>query len=131
MPNATRELEGDLAEWLLMAQQLFDSGERFPYVVCLKDGTYVGHVTATPDDEGHVTFGYWCHVDHLRHGYMSEAVAALIDHFSPATFVIHCNEENQASQGVARKTGFVHVGFDSRGDYREMRWERVVGDSYN
>jgi len=132
MPNATRELSGALTEWLRMARELFDNGERFPYALCLKDGTFVGNVTATPTDDGTVTFGYWVHVDHLRRGYMSEAVEALVAHFGPATFVIHCHPDNEASAGVASSAGFVHAGFDTDDlGHLEMRWERVVPPDYN
>jgi RimJ/RimL family protein N-acetyltransferase len=127
MPNATRELEGDLAEWLRIAGELFDAGERFPFGVFLKDGTLVGSVSAIPED-GTITFGYWTDVRHLRQGYTSEAVGALIERFAPATFVIHCSPENPASRGVAAKLGFAHVRMEPNG---EMRWELVVPPRYN
>jgi RimJ/RimL family protein N-acetyltransferase len=126
MPNATRELSGDLSEWLRLAADLFARGERYPYAILLKDGTYVGNAGATPHDDGTIELGYWVHAAHLRRGYMTEAVEALMEAFAPASFVIHCHEDNLASQGVARKAGFTHAGFDARGTYREMRWERVV-----
>ncbi len=131
MPNAARELSGDLGEWLGMARDLFDRGERYPYAIALTDGTFVGHITATPDEDSTVEFGYWIHTGYLRKGYMSEAVAALIAQFAPATFVIHCALENAASAGVARKAGFAHVGYDLRDGHREMRWELVVPPRYN
>jgi RimJ/RimL family protein N-acetyltransferase len=129
MPNATRELSGDLAEWLRSATEGFDRGDRYPYGIFLRDGTFVGHVGVTPRD-GLLFFGYWAHARHLRYGYVSEAVGALVEAFRPATFVIHCSPDNPASMGVARKAGFVHVGFDETTvegrAYSEMRWELVV-----
>jgi len=129
---ATRELSGDLSEWLSAVRDLFDRGERFAHGIFLRDGTFVGSITASPSADGTVEFGYWVHVAHLRRGYMSEAVAALIDAFAPATFVIHCHPGNDASAGVARKAGFAHVGFDAHAlGHQEMRWERVVPPDYN
>jgi RimJ/RimL family protein N-acetyltransferase len=127
MPNATRELEGDLGEWLRVAGEIFDAGERYPFGVFLKEGTLVGHVTVTPE-EAAFEFGYWTHVRHLRNGYTTEAIRALIGRFAPATFVIHCSPDNAASKGVAATLGFRHVGMEPNGD---MRWELVVPPRYN
>jgi RimJ/RimL family protein N-acetyltransferase len=134
MPNASRELSGGLEEWLRAARDLFDRGARYPYGVFLKDGTLVGHVTATPDGSGRVELGYWAHAAHVRRGYVTEAVEAVVEAFAPATFVIHCDPDNAGSAGVAARAGFVHVRTDTReGEgrtYQEMTWERVVPPRY-
>ena len=131
MPNATRELSGDLVEWLRIVGEMYDNRSRYPYAICLHDGTFVGHVTATPD-EGFVEIGYWMHVDHLRHGYMGEAVSGVVEAFSPATFRINCSPDNAASRGVAQKAGFTHVGSNpvelDGVSYDQMRWELVTTD---
>ncbi len=134
MPNATRELSGDLAEWLQSARDLFDRGERYPYGVFLRDGTLVGHITATPDGAGAVALGYWTHAAHLRRGYTAEAVLGVIEAFAPATFIIRCDPANAGSAGVASRAGFVHVRTDALESdghpYQEMTWERVVPPRY-
>ncbi len=127
MPNAARELSGDLAEWLRNAGASFDADERYAYGIFLKNGTLVGHLSAIPDRDGFIELGYWAHVEHLHRGYISEAVAAVVEALSPARFLIHCSEDNPASVGVARRVGFAHVGFDPAEfdgrTYQQMRWE--------
>jgi RimJ/RimL family protein N-acetyltransferase len=133
MPNASRELSGDLTEWLRAACVSFDAGERYGFGIFLRDGTFVGHLSAIPDQHGFIELGYWARVEHLRRGYVSEAVAAIVDALSPGRFLIHCSQDNPASAGVARRTGFEHVGFDPAEfegqTYQQMRWEldRIEG----
>jgi RimJ/RimL family protein N-acetyltransferase len=127
MPNAARELSGDLAEWLRKACASFDAGERYAYGIFLRYGTFVGHLSAIPGRDGFIELGYWAHVEHLHRGYVSEAVAALVEASSPGRFLIHCSQANPASASVARRAGFEHVGFDSAKfegrTYQQMRWE--------
>ena len=129
MPNASRELSGDLGEWLEVAASQFDTGERFPYGLFTRsNGTFVGHVSAIPED-GAILFGYWAHAGHLRLGFVSEAVRALVDAGLAERYVIHCSPDNAASMGVARACGFTQVGtrmlqHDGR-EYPEVRWELV------
>jgi RimJ/RimL family protein N-acetyltransferase len=129
MPNASRELSGDLAEWLDIAASQFDTGERFPYGLFTRsNGTFVGHVSAIPID-GAIVFGYWAHAGHLRHGFVSEAVRALVNAGLGERYVINCSPDNAASMGVARTCGFTQVGtrnLENEGrEYLEARWELV------
>jgi RimJ/RimL family protein N-acetyltransferase len=130
MPNASRELGGDLEEWLRVAAELFDRGERYPFAICLHDGMFVGHVSADVSDDGEVVVGYWAHAGHLRRGYVSEAVRGLLAAGLGKRFVINCSPENGASMGVARACGFTQAGtrtlqHEGR-DLEEIRWELVL-----
>ena len=128
MPNTTRELSGDLGLWLRDARRQFDEGERFAYGLFTRaDGTFVGHISAIPGDDGCVEFGYWAHASFMRQGFVSEAVRALVRPGIGDRFVIYCSPENEASMGVARTCGFTlvetrMVPHEGR-DYPRARWE--------
>ena len=131
MPNATRELSGDLAEWLDIAASQFDTGERFPYGLFTRgNGTFIGHVSAIPIDDGAIEFGYWAHAAHLRLGFVSEAVRALMGAGLAKRFVIHCSPDNVASMGVARTCGFTQVRTEmvphEGREYPQVRWELLT-----
>lgn len=59
---------------------------------------------------GAVEIGYWLHPDHVGHGYITGAAAALTQAALDLTDVtrveIHCDEANVRSQAVARRLGF-------------------------
>jgi RimJ/RimL family protein N-acetyltransferase len=130
MPNASRELSGDLREWLDMAASQFDTGERFPYGLFTRsNGTFVGHVSAIPDEDGAIVLGYWAHAGHLRHGFVSEAVRALVDAGLGQRYVINCSPDNLPSMGVARTCGFTPIEtrtlrHEDR-EFEEVRWELI------
>jgi RimJ/RimL family protein N-acetyltransferase len=128
MPNASRELSGDLEEWLDIAASQFDTGERFPYGLFTRsNGTFVGHVSAIPDEDGAIVFGYWAHAGHLRHGFVSEAIRGLVQAGLADRYVIHCSPDNAASMGVARTCGFTQVGtrmlVNEGREHPEVCWE--------
>ncbi|MDZ7679208.1 MAG: GNAT family N-acetyltransferase [Acidimicrobiales bacterium] len=60
---------------------------------------------------GGLEIGYWIHVDHVRKGFASEAVAALADAaltLADIERVYICHDaENHASAGVPASVGFV------------------------
>ena len=86
-------------------------------------------MSAIPED-GAFVFGYWAHAGHLRHGFVSEAVRALVAAGLAQRYVIHCSPDNAASMGVARTCGFTQVGtrmvpHEGR-EYPEACWELVT-----
>jgi RimJ/RimL family protein N-acetyltransferase len=132
MPNASRELSGDLAEWLDVAASRFDRGESFAYGMLTRAGdTFVGHLGATPREDGATELGYWVHAGYLRLGFVSEAVRALVAAGPAERYVIHCSPDNEGSMGVARTCGFTQVGtrmLEHEGrEVPEVRWELVSG----
>jgi RimJ/RimL family protein N-acetyltransferase len=62
--------------------------------------------------EGGLEIGYWMDARHLRKGYATELTAALtrvcFEVLNLDRAELHILESNLASQGVARKLGFVH-----------------------
>ena len=58
--------------------------------------------------------GYWIGPDFARRGYMSEALAAVVDHAFGALDLSRieaaCLAENVASRGLLERSGFIHEG---------------------
>ena len=75
------------------------------------DQTLVGGVMLMgergPPEEQHV--GYWLHVDHCGHGYVTEALEALMKaghrHLGARRFRLRCDERNRSSIAVAQRLG--------------------------
>ena len=80
------------------------------------DGAFVAQVYIGPSDPTLPSFdiGYFGDVDHLRHGYVTEAVRAALDLvFGPLgarRASIRCDDTNLASARVAERCGFVREG---------------------
>jgi len=81
------------------------------------DGAIVGEVGFKgPPTLGEIEIGYTTHAGHRRHGYMTEAVAALCAFaFEQTTYDVVSiaaltRRRNFASQGVLTKCGFVRDG---------------------
>jgi len=116
MPWALREpvpLE-DRVQWLRSCRGKFDLGTDFVYGIFSADeGEVVGgtglHTRAGPHAR---EIGYWISAGAARHGYATEASAALtrvaflVDRVKRVE--IHCDPRNVASAGVAQKLGFLH-----------------------
>lgn len=54
--------------------------------------------------------GYWAAVDHVGHGYITEAVGVLTEfafsHFQANRVAIHCDPRNERSRAVAERAGY-------------------------
>ena len=63
---------------------------------------------------GALEIGYWVHVDHIGHGYATEAATVLTDLAFTVTAIdrveIHHDLANTASAAVPRRLGFVWMG---------------------
>jgi ribosomal-protein-alanine N-acetyltransferase len=100
------------------AQRSIDSGTALPLFLTLRDnGTLLGaitldHIRRGPSQTG--TLGYWVGEPHARHGYMREAIEAVVHHAFTALDLSRieaaCLPENAASRGVLEKTGFKYEG---------------------
>ena len=98
----------------------FDQGPHLRYAVWTRGSEnteLVGEVmllarplTDDPDPSTTTEAGYWIHVDHVGHGYATEATRPLIElgfALGKRRVVLLCDPENIASNAVAAKLGAV------------------------
>jgi len=119
---ADLELHPDWERWLLRAVVLRDA-----------DAKVIGHCGMQgPPEDGRVDIGYTIAPAWRRMGFASEATAELTDYAAQTGEVTRVRlciaPSNIASQGVARKLGFLATGtrWDDV-DGEELTFERVVG----
>ncbi|WP_214753431.1 GNAT family N-acetyltransferase [Exiguobacterium sp. s16] len=100
-------------ENLKRAQELYVTGESFRYLIFLREtGTFVGTVSlfGIDWDVRKAAVGYWLHTEHTGHGYMSEAVEAIVRfgfaHFSFQRIEIQCESTNEGSRMIPERLGF-------------------------
>lgn len=97
----------------------FRTLEEFNYCIFLaapsdaeSEGTHVGQISLHHVDWDVPGFelGYWLRTDQVGHGYMTEAVLALVgmcfDTLNAQRLEIRCDERNWASAAVALRAGF-------------------------
>ena len=85
------------------------------------DGALIGVLNDTEIDGGTIEMGYALHPDHWNCGYMSEALAAVIDHLRArgfATVTAGAFEENTASLRVMQKCGMTRLDKTDEIEYR-------------
>ena len=137
-PRTLRET----AEWLRQQRAEFDQDFAYRYGLFSKEdpealaGTVCLFKRVGPRGR---EIGYWIHKDHGGQGFASEAsmmmvrLAFEVDDPTDTEIVdrveIHCNPENGASWGVAKKLGFIHEAtlrdrhIDTEGDVTDtMIW---------
>jgi RimJ/RimL family protein N-acetyltransferase len=93
----------------------FDTDENYVYGIFSRDGRYLGgtglHQRGGP---GSLEIGYWVRADATRQGIATESTAVLtrvgIEVCGAHRIDLQIDPRNEASQGVARKLGFVHEG---------------------
>ena len=92
-------------------------GTALPLFLVRRDGVLLGAITLDnirrgPAQSG--TIGYWIGQEHARHGYMREAIGALVHHAFTALDLSRieaaCLPENAASRGVLERSGFKYEG---------------------
>ncbi|TCI30073.1 N-acetyltransferase [Exiguobacterium sp. SL-10] len=100
-------------ENLKQAQELYVTGENFRYLIFLREtGTFVGTVSlfGIDWDVRKAAVGYWLHTAHTGHGYMSEAVEAVVrfgfSHFGFQRIEIQCESTNEGSRMIPERLGF-------------------------
>ncbi|WP_353472941.1 GNAT family protein [Salipiger sp. H15] len=100
------------------AQRSISAGSAVPlFLVRREDSVLVGAITLDnirrgPAQSG--TLGYWTGQPFARHGYMREAIAALVHHAFTAMDLSRieaaCLPENVASRGLLESSGFKYEG---------------------
>ncbi|MDR0808359.1 MAG: GNAT family N-acetyltransferase [Gemmobacter sp.] len=100
------------------SQRAFTQGTALPLVLVRRDDRrLLGAITLDNIRRGPVqagTLGYWIGQPFARHGYMREAILALVHHafatLDLSRIEAACLPENVASRGVLEKTGFKYEG---------------------
>lgn len=116
------------------AQRSARSGSAVPvFLVRTSDAALVGAITLDnirrgPSQAG--TLGYWMGQSFARHGYMNEAILALV-HYAFTTLDLSrveaaCLPENTASRGVLEKAGFKYEGVAQSYLQINGRWRNHV-----
>jgi ribosomal-protein-alanine N-acetyltransferase len=109
------------------------SGTAYPLFLVHRDGTLLGAITLDnirrgPAQSG--TIGYWIGQEHARHGYMREAIGALVHHAFTALDLSRieaaCLPENAASRGVLEQSGFKYEGVAQSYLQIDGRWRNHV-----
>ncbi|MDB6175900.1 GNAT family protein [Paracoccus sp. Z330] len=108
-------------------------GTAFPLFLLRRDGVLVGAITLDnirrgPAETG--TIGYWIGKPFARHGYMGEAIGALVHHafttLDLSRIEAACLPENAASRGVLEKSGFKYEGVAQSYLQINGRWRNHV-----
>jgi RimJ/RimL family protein N-acetyltransferase len=76
-----------------------------------------------PDEEGRVEIGYGIVASQRRNGYATQALHRLVERargLGAATLIAETERENEPSQGVLRKVGFVRFAEDERAVWFEL-----------
>ena len=100
------------------AQRSINSGTALPlFLVRREDGSLVGAITLDNVRRGPAqagTLGYWTGEPFIRHGYMREAIRAVVHHaftrMDLSRIEAACLPENAASRGLLEKAGFKYEG---------------------
>lgn len=116
------------------AQRSVSAGTALPlFLIRREDEMLLGAITLDnirrgPAQSG--TLGYWTGQPFIRHGYMREAILAVVHH----AFTNHdlsrieaaCLPENQASRGLLERTGFKYEGVAQSYLQIDGRWRTHV-----
>ena len=100
------------------ANRATSQGTALPLMMMRRtDGALLGAITLDNIRRGPAqagTLGYWIGQPHARHGYMREAILALVHHaftgMDLSRVEAACLPENAASRGVLEKCGFKYEG---------------------
>lgn len=139
LPGVSSDL-ADLDVFVTQVAEHAEAGKGWNYAIEV-DGEALGQVSINPidGDDGSAEIGYWVRSDRTGEGIAPSAVRAIADAAFDAgltRLVIHCDEGNQRSAAVARKSGFTHRGTVDLDPslpgtpvqtWREMTWELVSG----
>ncbi|AGT08031.1 GNAT family N-acetyltransferase [Paracoccus aminophilus] len=115
------------------AQRASRSRTSLPLFIIRHDGVLLGAITLDnirrgPAQSG--TIGYWIGQPFARHGYMREAIAALVNfaftELDLSRIEAACLPENAASRGVLEKAGFKYEGVAQSYLQISGRWRNHV-----
>jgi ribosomal-protein-alanine N-acetyltransferase len=116
------------------AQRAIAQGSAVPLFIHRREGeVFLGAITLDNIRRGPAqagTLGYWIGEDYARHGYMREALEAVV-HYAFRTLDLSrleaaCLPENVASRGVLEKTGFKYEGVAQSYLQIDGRWRNHV-----
>jgi ribosomal-protein-alanine N-acetyltransferase len=116
------------------AQRAIAQGSAVPLFIHRREGeVLLGAITLDNIRRGPAqagTLGYWIGEDYARHGYMREALEAVV-HYAFRTLDLSrleaaCLPENVASRGVLEKTGFKYEGVAQSYLQIDGRWRNHV-----
>ncbi|MGV6812049.1 MAG: GNAT family N-acetyltransferase [Brevirhabdus sp.] len=116
------------------AQRSVTAGTAIPlFLTRRKDGVLLGALTLDNIRRGPAqagTVGYWIGARHARHGYMREALEAMVHHafttLDLSRLEAACLPENAASRGVLEKSGFKYEGVAQSYLQIDGRWRNHV-----
>ncbi len=116
------------------AARAYAGGTAMPlFLIRREDETLLGAVTIDNIRRGPAqagTVGYWIGARFARHGYMSEALRAVIHHsftvFDLSRLESACLPENAASRGVLEKCGYKYEGVAQSYLQINGRWRNHV-----
>lgn len=108
-------------------------GTALPLFVLRRDGVLLGAITLDNIRRGPAqtgTIGYWIGKPFARHGFMGEAIGALVHHafveLDLSRVEAACLPENIASRGVLEKSGFKYEGVAQSYLQINGRWRNHV-----
>lgn len=116
LPMASVKRPEEEYDFLKMSQQKWKTGQSASYAIYLRGtNTLVGSCGLYGISQEHRRgeIGYWMDSQYCGHGYMTEAVAAIIDEFFARGLnrvTIRANIKNKASCAVAKRLGFTREG---------------------
>lgn len=116
------------------ATRSIDNGTALPlFLFEVATDTILGAITLDNIRRGPAqagTLGYWVGERHARHGYMSEAILAVVHHafaiMDLSRIEAACLPENAASRGVLEATGFKYEGVAQGYLQIDGRWRNHV-----
>ena len=119
------------ASWIAGAPAARAAGEDYVYAVT-RDGAVIGTVGLARRPSGDIAIGYMLARAAWGHGYMSEAVGAVMDEARDTLALTRCvadvYTDNPASAAVLRKAGFQWTGTDK--SYSVARGETAKTDVF-
>jgi ribosomal-protein-serine acetyltransferase len=114
--------EEDSMKYLLDKEEETEKGKKVEYGIYVNN-EYVGNIGVFDISEKNksVEIGYWLSSNFTRKGYMTEAVKIVekefFKHFKVNRIQIKCDDDNEASIGVAKKCNYVFEGKLRKDDY--------------
>lgn len=103
------------------------------FLIRREDERLIGGITLDNIRQGPAkagTLGYWVGQEHARHGYMREAISAVVHHAFTAMDLSRieaaCLPENAPSRGVLEKCGFKYEGVAQSYLQIDGRWRNHV-----
>lgn len=87
---------------------------------------FIGRISIRPKEDSTWNFGFWTHPEKQNHGYMTEAVSALMKFgFEElgALRITACHAVwNRASEAVLKKTGMQFIEYIPKGFQKHGKW---------